>query len=85
MTSPLASSRSVVAVAGFERGRLRERVNAGIATAKQRGVHLGRPRTLHWRQAEAVKLKHQGFGVRAIAGQLNMPVASVHSVMKAAA
>jgi hypothetical protein len=61
MTTPLASSRSVIAVAEFERGTLRDRVNAGIATAKQPGVHLGRPHTLQGRQAEVVKLKTPGL------------------------
>jgi hypothetical protein len=35
-------------------------------------------------QAEVVKFKHQGFGVRALTRQLNMPVSRVHSGMKAA-
>jgi DNA invertase Pin-like site-specific DNA recombinase len=48
-------------VAEFERGIIRERGNAGIATAKQRGVDLGRPRTLQGRQAEAVKLNRQAL------------------------
>ena len=49
----------LMAVAEFERGIIRERVNAGLKAAKQRGVKLGRPRSLHkktgavlWRKKE---------------------------------
>ena len=72
-------------LAELERGIIRERVNTGIAAAKQRGVHRGRARTLQGRNAEVVKLQDQGLGVRAIARQLNMPVSSVHSLVKSAA
>jgi DNA invertase Pin-like site-specific DNA recombinase len=34
------------ALADFERALIIERVNAGIAAAKKRGKHLGRPRKL---------------------------------------
>jgi DNA invertase Pin-like site-specific DNA recombinase len=61
---------------------IRERVNAGIAAAKERGVQLGRPRTLEERAPERRRLKQEGFGIRAIARQLSMPVSSVFSVMK---
>lgn len=73
----------LMAVAEFERGIIRERVNAGIAAAKQRGVHLGRPRSLAERAPEIDRLKQEGYGVRAIARQLKMPVSSVHAVLKA--
>lgn len=72
----------LMAVAEFERGIIRERVNAGIAAAKERGVHLGRPRTLTQRAPEINRLSAEGFGTRAIARQLKMPVSSVHAVLK---
>jgi DNA invertase Pin-like site-specific DNA recombinase len=72
----------LMAVAEFERGIIRERVNAGIAAAKERGVHLGRPRTLKQRAPEIKRLSAEGFGTRAIARQLKMPVSSVHAVLK---
>jgi len=72
----------LMAVAEFERGIIKERVNAGIAAAKERGVHLGRPRTLNQRAPEIKRLSAEGFGTRAIARQLKMPVSSVHAVLK---
>src|SRR5690349_3624511 len=42
----------LMAVAEFERGIIRERVNAGLAAAKSRGVRLGRPKTINNRVDE---------------------------------
>jgi DNA invertase Pin-like site-specific DNA recombinase len=72
----------LMAVAEFERGIIRERVNAGLAAAKDRGVKLGRPPKLRARAPEVMKLKGQGLGIRAIARTLEMPVSSVHSVVE---
>jgi DNA invertase Pin-like site-specific DNA recombinase len=72
----------LMAVAEFERGIIRERVNAGLSAAKARGVRLGRPPTLARKSAQVMKLKKEGLGIRAIGRQLNMPVSSVHSVIK---
>ena len=71
------------AVAEFERDLIRDRVNAGLAAARQRGVKLGRPPTLVKRVPEVMRLKQSGLGVRAIARQLGMAVSSVHSVLNA--
>ncbi len=57
----------LMAVAEFERSLIRERVNAGLRTAKARGIRLGRPATLDKRAEEVIKLKEQGMGVRQIA------------------
>jgi DNA invertase Pin-like site-specific DNA recombinase len=72
----------LMAVAEFERGIIRERVNAGLAAAKERGVRLGRPKTLDGRAPEIMRLKKAGHGTRDIARRLSMPVSSVHSVLK---
>lgn len=72
----------LMAVAEFERGIIKERVNAGLAAAKARGVQLGRPATINGRAAEVNKLKAQGLGLRAIARQLGMPPSSVHKALK---
>ena len=66
-----------MAVAEFERGIIRERVNAGINAAKARGVRFGRPQTINGRAAEVKRLKAKGFGLRAIGRKLKMPVSSV--------
>jgi DNA invertase Pin-like site-specific DNA recombinase len=70
------------AVCEFERLLIKERVNSGLAAARERGVKLGRPNTLQQRTGEVLALKRQGLGVRAIARKLNMPVASVFKVLK---
>jgi DNA invertase Pin-like site-specific DNA recombinase len=72
----------LMAVAEFERAIIKERVNAGIAAARNRGVRLGRPTTLHRRRDEVMDLRQQGIGIRGIARQLNMPVASVFKLTK---
>ncbi|MDR3409511.1 MAG: recombinase family protein [Formivibrio sp.] len=74
----------LMAVAEFERAIIKERVNAGIAAARNRGVRLGRPATLDKRRDEVMELKAKGLGLRAIARELTMPVASVFKVLKVA-
>lgn len=75
----------LMAVAEFERGIIKERVFAGLAAARQRGVQLGRPPTICGRVAEIRKLKRTGLGLRAIARQLEMPPSSVHKALSLAA
>jgi DNA invertase Pin-like site-specific DNA recombinase len=75
----------LMAVAEFERGIIKERVNAGIAAAKTRGVKFGRPSTINARAAEVKKLKAKGLGLRAIGRELKMPVSSVHKALQLAA
>ena len=71
----------LMAVAEFERGIIKERVNAGLAAAKARGVQLGRPGTIKARAAQVSKLKAAGLGLRAIARELKMPPSSVHKAL----
>jgi DNA invertase Pin-like site-specific DNA recombinase len=75
----------LMAVAEFERGIIKERVNAGLSAAKARGVQLGRPTTINGRAAEISKLKAQGLGVRAIGRALQMPPSSVREALQMAA
>jgi DNA invertase Pin-like site-specific DNA recombinase len=72
----------LMAVAEFERGIIKERVNAGLAAAKARGVQLGRPATINGRAEEVRRLKAEGLGLRAIARELGMPPASVHKALQ---
>jgi putative DNA-invertase from lambdoid prophage Rac len=65
----------------FERTLIVERVNSGLAAARERGVKLGRPATLDKRAGEVIALKKQGKGIRAIARELRMAPSSVHSVL----
>jgi DNA invertase Pin-like site-specific DNA recombinase len=73
----------LMAVAEFEPGIIKERVNAGLKAAKARGVRLGHPATLQERAGEVLALKKRGLGVRAISRELEMAVSSVHSVLTA--
>jgi DNA invertase Pin-like site-specific DNA recombinase len=72
----------LIAVAEFEREIIRERVNAGIAAAKARGVTLGRPATLEFKRTAVERLKARGLGVRAIGRELNIPASSVCRLLR---
>jgi DNA invertase Pin-like site-specific DNA recombinase len=69
------------AVCEFERNLIRDRVNAGLAAARERGVKLGRPATLDQRAGEVMALRKQGKGIRAISRELGMAPSSVHAVL----
>ncbi len=61
------------AIAEFERDLIRERVAAGLASAKRRGAKLGRPRALSEEDgARLERLARAGQGVRAIARVLGV-------------
>lgn len=73
----------LMAVAEFEREIIRERVNAGLAAARARGVKLGRRPGHNATPAEVKALKARGLGVRAIARELKMPISSVWVMLQA--
>jgi DNA invertase Pin-like site-specific DNA recombinase len=72
----------LMVIAEFERGIIRERVNAGIAAAKARGVKFGRPRKHTWTVAHLKNLKRRGLGIRAIARELRMAPSSVSLLLR---
>jgi len=72
----------LAAVAEFERSVIVERINAGLAAARESGVKLGRPRTLDRYLSEAAKLSRRGMSGRKIAAKLNIPEGSVFAVLK---
>ena len=72
----------LLAVAEFERDAIIERINAGLAAARERGVKLGRPRTLHSHHAAVSTLSRRGLSGRRIAAKLNIPVGSVFALMR---
>ncbi len=58
-------------IAEFERDLIRERTAAGLAAARRRGRHPGRPRALDRRaRARARRLRQSGHSIRAIAQKL---------------
>jgi DNA invertase Pin-like site-specific DNA recombinase len=72
----------LAAVAEFERSAIRERINAGLAAARERGTILGRPRTLYRHATAVEKLSRRGLSGRKIAAELNIPQGSVFAVLK---
>jgi DNA invertase Pin-like site-specific DNA recombinase len=74
----------LAAVAEFERSVIVERINAGLAAALERGVKLGRPRTLDRHLNAVARLRRKGLSGRQIAGQLNIPAGSVFAILKKA-
>ena len=67
--------------AEFERAMIRDRVRAGLANAKAKGIRLGAPR----KSAQVLKLiqqeKAKGLSLRAIATKVGVGVGTVHRVL----
>jgi DNA invertase Pin-like site-specific DNA recombinase len=74
----------LAAVAEFERSVIRERINAGLAAARERGVKFGRPRSLDTHVAAVTRLRRKGMSGRKIARKLNIPAGSVFAILKRA-
>ncbi len=72
----------LMAVAEFERTLIVERVRAGQAAGRAKGVIFGHPRTLHLREAEMNALLHTGMSCRAVAMKTRMPLGSVFGILK---
>jgi len=72
----------LAAVAEFERSVIVERINAGLAAARERGAKFGRPPTLDRYISAAAKLSRQGLSGRKIAAKLKIPAGSVFAVLK---
>lgn len=73
----------LAAIAEFERELIRERVRAGIAEAKRRGKHCGRPLRV-FRRDEAVRMRQQGMSWRAIERALGVPQATIRLAVRRA-
>ena len=76
----------VGAIGEFERERIRERINAGLARAKAEGKKLGRPegstkdKVKH--QTDIVSLREAGMSIRKIAGALSVSTSTVQAALK---
>jgi len=66
----------LAAVGEFERSLIVERVNAGLAAARSRGVKLGRKRTLDAFKPQVAALVAEGKSARKIADELGIPLGS---------
>ena len=69
--------------AEFERGIIRERVNAGLARAKKEGVTLGRPRLEPAVEKRIQRLRSKGYGILKIARELGIGTSAVQRVVAA--
>jgi len=70
--------------AEFERGIIRERVNAGLARARANGVRLGRRRVKPSVEAQIVELRDKGNGILKIGKKLGVGTSVVQRVFKEA-
>jgi DNA invertase Pin-like site-specific DNA recombinase len=71
--------------AEFERGIIRERVNAGLARARANGTKLGRRRVEPAVEARILELKAAGYGILKIGRELGVGTSVVQRVFKQAA
>ncbi len=72
------------AVAEFERSLIKERVVAGIAAAKAKGVRFGRPLTAGKHLPEISAMVAQGKSTRQIASLLGIPKSTVATLARQA-
>jgi len=70
--------------AEFERGMIRERVNAGLARAKERGVRLGRRSVNSSVETRIRELRAAGMGILKIGRTLGVGTSVVQRVRAAA-
>ena len=69
----------------FERTLIRNRVIAGQQRAKSEGKHIGRPSNLNDGLIHSIKyMREKGVGIRRIARDLNVGIATVYKVMEVA-
>jgi DNA invertase Pin-like site-specific DNA recombinase len=73
----------LAAVAEFERTLIVERVRAGQAAARARGVKFGRPATLHQYTEIVRELLKSGWTCRRIAAEKDIPLGSVFRLSRA--
>jgi DNA invertase Pin-like site-specific DNA recombinase len=72
----------LMAVAQFERTLIVERVRAGQAAARAKGVKFGRPATLHLREAEVSALLEGGISCRQAATETGLALGSVFRISR---
>jgi putative DNA-invertase from lambdoid prophage Rac len=71
--------------AEFEHEILRERIRAGIAEARLKGTHLGRPVTVGKQASQIRKLHRAGVSKAEIARRLEIGRTSVRRILSAKA
>jgi DNA invertase Pin-like site-specific DNA recombinase len=82
--SSKAVLRMLDAIEEFQRSVASENINAGLARARKRGVHLGRPSTVNAHHADIARLRRQGLSGRRIAVELGIPSSTVFAALRRA-
>lgn len=72
----------LAAVAEFEKELITERVNAGLAAARNRGVKFGRPSKLEDRTRRIGALLNEGLSAREISERLNIPYSTTTEIIR---
>jgi DNA invertase Pin-like site-specific DNA recombinase len=76
----------LAAVAQFERRIIVERINAGLAAAREHGTKsgkpFGRPRTLNRHISAVAKLRRRGLSERKIAAELKIKPGSMSAIVR---
>lgn len=67
--------------AEFERELIRERVKAGMETAREKGKHIGRPFT-EVDNNTVRELRNQGLSIRKVAKEMDIKPSRVQYVLK---
>lgn len=69
----------------FERAMIRERVKAGLARARAQGKVIGRPKVNGGVERKVRQLRAQGMGIKRIAKEAGVAVATVYRILNATA
>jgi DNA invertase Pin-like site-specific DNA recombinase len=72
----------LMAVAEFERSLIIERVRAGQAAARAKGVKFGRPSTLWHHKKKVAELLRNGMSCRKVAAKTGLPLGSVFNISR---
>jgi len=72
----------LMAVAEFERSLIVERVRAGQAAARVKGVKFGRPSTLWQHKKEVAELLRKGMSCRKVAAETDLPLGSIFNISR---
>ena len=72
----------LMAVAEFERSLIVERVRAGQAAARAKGVRFGRPSTLWQHKKEVAEFLRKGMSCRKVAAETGLPLGSIFNISR---
>jgi DNA invertase Pin-like site-specific DNA recombinase len=82
-SSPMGKAMFTIvsAISELEADIIKERVMAGLANARAKGVRLGRPAP-HFDKGELIRLRNSGLTIRAIAEKMGLKRSYVHKTLR---